>query len=48
MKNLAQDQKLAIYIEYLNDSLTVEQLAEKYEISVEEMFNILFEGKQSF
>lgn len=48
MENLTQDQKAEIYMEYLKDSLTVEQLAEMYKISVEDMFNILFEGKENF
>lgn len=48
MKNLSESQKTEIYMEYLNGILTVEELAVKYNISDEEMFNILFEGKSGF
>jgi len=48
MKNLSKEQKTEIYIEYLKDILSVEDLAEKYNISCEEMFTILFEGKSGF
>ena len=42
---LNDNDKRELYAEYYNGSLTVEQLASKYGISDEEMFNILFEGK---
>lgn len=43
---LTQQDKAQMYMEYLAGSLTVEQLADKYNLSVEDMFNLLFEGKQ--
>lgn len=42
------DQKREIYLSYLNDCLSVEQLAVRYMVSDEEMFNLLFEGKTLF
>jgi hypothetical protein len=46
--SLTLDQKRDIYLSYLSDCLSVEQLAVRYKLSDEEMFNLLFEGKALF
>jgi hypothetical protein len=42
---LNANDKRDLYNQYMAGSLTVEQLAVKYGLTDEQMFNILFEGK---